>query len=166
MNPMKWFRLNIKIISVLNSCDRKQFEALIDEVISQPKVFYSKRYVWNIIRGRDFYKMLAHYVVEKISDPEKRSYDDVQRILQMVEDTEKNEAVRRNFVWAIMKQVALLTTVTIKYANEEKIKSILSSNKIIYADDSIKPFIAEIKRLHIQIDELEEQIEAMKLLTE
>lgn len=168
MNPIRIIKLNLRIISVLNSCDRKTFEKLINEVIDNPKVFRSKLYVWNIVRGRDFYKMLSHYVIEQFEnnndDPTKNNK--VETIINMVMDTAKSEAIKRNFIWAIMKQVPLLTATTIQYASREKIHSILNSDKTIYTDDALAPFVEEIALLHKRIKDLEDEVEAFKLMFE
>lgn len=164
-------RLNAQIISVLNTCDRKKFEALIDSVIDQPKVFRSKLYVWNWIRGRDFYKMLAHYVVKNIEsgyqsgDAENTTVKS-EVILQMVLETAKDPAVRRNFIWAIMKQVPLLTVDTIQYASREKIISLLQSDKVLITDPYLGAFVEEIGRLRDRIRTLEDEVQMYQIMAD
>ena len=168
MNLIRIIKLNLRIISVLNSCDRKTFEKLINEVIDNPKVFRSKLYVWNIVRGRDFYKMLSHYVIEQFEnnndDPTKNNK--VETIINMVMDTAKSEAIKRNFIWAIMKQVPLLTATTIQYASREKVISLLRSDKVLFTDPAIDPFVTEVYELRKQIKELEDQLQATQIMME
>ena len=156
---INWIKINLKMIHVMNSCDRKEFEVLVDSLIGSKKFFYSKRYIWNIIRGRDYYKMLSHYVVEKITSDLSNIDKDAEWIIQMVMDTAKSEDIKRNFIWAIMKQIPLLTVTTIQYASPKKIESLLSSSKQLIADDAILPFILEISDLKNQVKLLEEQLE-------
>ena len=176
---LQCIKLNLKIVSVLNSCDRKKFEALVDTVIDQPKVFRSKWYIWNWIRGRDFYKMLAHYVVKNIEagyqngdvfigdcPPDENPTKKAEAILQMVLDTAKDEAIKRNFIWAVMKQIPLLTVDTVQYASREKVISLLQSNKVLVTDPYIGTFVDEIGRLRNQIHELEDEVQMYKLIAD
>lgn len=174
----KWIKLNTQIVSVLNTCDRKKFEALVDSVIDQPKVFRSKLYIWNWIRGRDFYKMLAHYVIKNINSgyqngdivigdpPAENPTIKSEIILQMVLDTAKDEAIKRNFIWAVMKQVPLLTVDTVQYATKDKIMFLLQSDKILITDQYIGTFVDEIGRLRNQIHELEEEVQMYKIMAD
>lgn len=179
MTPLGIIRLNVKIIRVLNSCDRKDFEALINEVIDQPNVFRKKYFIWNIVRGRDFYKMLAYYVIQQIEQQvldDNESHDDdvsyvgnhhinqAETIIHMVMETAKTETIKKNFIWAIMKQVPILTTTTVQYASAEKIRSILKSGKTIVMDSSIKPFIDEVVELRQTIVEQEERIQVLETM--
>ena len=166
IHPIKIIKLNLRIISVLNSCNRAAFEELVDEFIGQSKIFRSKWYIWNIVRGKDFYKMLSHYVVEKTTNPEKKNHASAEWVVRMMAETTKDQVVLDHFVWAILKQVPLLTVVTIQYASEEKIHSILNSDKTIYTDDALAPFVEEIALLHKRIKDLEDEVEAFKLMSE
>ena len=177
MGLFRVIKLNAKIVSVLNSCDRKRFEALIDEVLNIPRIFTSKLYVWNWIRGRDFYKMLAHYVIVNIENchsPGDITYeeqpsnpytmDHAERVLQMVLTTASDESVKKNFIWAITKRIPLLTADTISYLSQEKIYSLLRSDKVLITDGAINPFVTEIYNLRKQIKDLEDQLEVSDLL--
>lgn len=154
MNPIKIIRMNIRIIKVMNSCDRKQFTELIDEMINRPDVFRKRYYIWNVIRGRDYYKMLSYYVIKCLQSREDEDYVKAETMIQMVMDTESDLAVRKHFIWAVMKEVPLLTITTIQYASEAKILSLLNSNKELIVDDALKPFITKIKELKIECNAL------------
>ena len=157
-----WVKTNLEIIRVMNSCSRTNFEELLNRILELPdhmKYFTSKRYIWNIIRGRDYYKMLAHYVCVCI---ETNNHARAEQIIRIVSETESDQAVIKSFIWAVMKQVPLLTTVTIQFASPEKIKSILSSDKVILTDDALIPFVDYVMELRKQIKDLEDQIEAIQ----
>lgn len=164
MGPFGWFKFNIRILRVLNSCDRKSFEALVDEALDiYPKLLSSRWYLWNVVRGRDYYKMMAHYVVTRAQTDDREKCE---TILRIVLHTTKDEAVRRNFIWAIMKQVPLLTIDTVPYASREKIQSILRSDKFAITDEAISPFVREVIDLRLQIKDLEEQVSALTAMLE
>ena len=67
-------KLNLRILRTFNSCDRREFFALLDEVYKIPGIFTRKRYLWNWFRPRDFYKMIADYVIEKMKTKEPENF--------------------------------------------------------------------------------------------
>ena len=107
--------------------------------------------------------MIAHYVITQVQSCDRTKCES---IIQTVLKTTKDEAVRRNFIWAIMKQVPLLTIDTIQYASAEKIKSILRSDKYAITDEAISPFVHEVIDLRLQIKDLEEQVNTLTTLLE
>lgn len=160
---IKLIIINLAIIKVLNSCDRKAFITLVDQYLNDKlfNVFYKKWYLWNIVRGRDYYKMLSHYVITKLQDtidPDS-SQARAEFIINMVIETAKTEEIKKSFIWAIMKQIPLLTAITIQYASPEKIKSLLYSDKILITDTAITPFVMTVSELRRQVSELEKQLE-------
>ena len=160
---IKLIIINLAIIKVLNSCDRKAFITLVDQYLNDKlfNVFYKKWYLWNIVRGRDYYKMLSHYVITKLQDtidPDS-SQARAEFIINMVIETAKTEKIKKSFIWAIMKQIPLLTAITIQYASPEKIKSLLYSDKILITDTAITPFVMTVSELRRQVSELEKQLE-------
>ena len=112
--------------------------------------------------------MLSHYVIEQFEnnndDPTKNNK--VETIINMVMETAKSEAIKRNFSWAIMKQVPLLTATTIQYASREKVISLLRSDKVLFTDPAIDPFVTEVYELRKQIKELEDQLQATQIMME
>lgn len=163
---MNIIKTNLQIISVLNSCDRKKFEALVTDAITNEKIFRSKLYIWNWIRGRDFYKMLSHYTITNIEQHTEESMNRAETIIKMVLDTAKDETIKRNFIWAIMKQVPLLTADTIRYASADKITSLLQSDKELITDSSINPIVLEVYRLRKKIHNLEEEVQMYQLMAD
>ena len=110
--------------------------------------------------------MLSHYVIEKTINPEKKDHSAAEWIIRIVAETTKDQSVLNHFVWAILKQVPLLTMVTIQCASKEKIHSILNSDKTIYTDDALAPFVEEVLMLHKRIDDLEDEVEAFKIMSD
>lgn len=156
-NFIQW---NIHYIGAINSCDRAEFGKLLDDMLKLPGGFTRKRYIWNIIRGKDFYKNLAYYttsMVEGVLSGEDLVPDETMRkvedIIEMVTTTEKRYSVRKSFIWNITKQVPLLTVGTIPYMSQERLTSIITSTKRIAADTAIAPFISEIYSLRAQLDD-------------
>ena len=49
----KW---NFRYIRVINSCNWNDFVVLMDDILTLQSPFRLKRYIWNIIRGKTFYK--------------------------------------------------------------------------------------------------------------
>lgn len=143
-------KLNCQIIHVYNSCDRNEFAKLFDQVLAYKEdqvvnVFTQRRYLWNLIRPRDFYKMAAWYIIESTKDAEK--FKHVDTLVHVILTTAHDDKIRRSFVWNILKHVPLLTIDTIQYASSEKIRNILTSDNAVYSDTYVAPFINEIHRL-------------------
>lgn len=159
---MNLFRINARIIRVLNSCKWDEFNALVVECIDIPKIFTSKRYVWNIIRGRDFYKMLAHLTIESIQNG---NMELAEKLIRVVMTTAKTNEIKLSFTRAIVKILPLITIDTIPYISTEKLRRILRNdleNASVIADDTMKPILLEIIDLKKQILSLEEQIKLMQ----
>lgn len=154
MGLIKLIRTNVRIVKVMNSCDRKQFIELIDEMIDRPDVFRRRRYIWNIIRGRDYYKMLSYYVSQCLLTGDDRQFEKAETMTQMVMETEPNPDVRKHFIWAIMKTVPILTITTIQYASDAKILSLLRSEKNLLVDDALQPFLVRIRELESECTNL------------
>lgn len=156
-----WIQLNLRYIKAVNSCDRKNFIQFFDEMLDTKGAFTQKRYIWNLIRGREFYKNVAYHVVTLVKtildNPESTSLElaRVEQILSMVMKTEKNESVKSSFIWNITKQVPLITVDTIRYMSPERITNIITSEKRVANDERMDPFIREIIRLKIDLRKTE-----------
>ena len=176
MKLISWFKLNIRIIQTYNSCNMSTFSKLVEDLLDadNQRAFSSKRYIWNVIRPKDYYKCMADIVVKYIESIIKGSYDDsaeycmsrAEFILNVVTKTAKTDAIRKNFVWNITKRVPLLTLVTIQYSSEDRIINILKSNKPIITDESLAPFMKEIKSLHNEIKELQDEADLYKTIVD
>jgi len=168
-NALQW---NLDYVRAVNKCDRQTFLDLFHEAMKQnvKGLFSRKRYIWNWIRGKDFYKNLAYYVVSQVKDAltdgcENRAeiLAELERLIHDILTSEKRFDVRKSFIWNITKQVPLITTDTIAYMSEERITNILRSDKAILCDAAFGPFINEIIDLKERLKESEDLISAMSL---
>lgn len=159
---LRWIKDNLDMIRVMNSCNYQEFARLISAIINRPypeKYFTSKRYVWNIIRPRDFYKMSAMWVIEKIKiaqiDEDSAHMAAAEMVIKLVLKSTKEYTIKRSFIWNIMKQCPLITVDTIQYASAEKLQSLLTGDKEIICDDIMRPIIDIIMeyRDHVKIYE-------------
>lgn len=161
MGLIKTIQMNMRYIRTVNACDLKAYVKFIDEVFQIKGGFTSKRFLWNIIRGKTFYITLANYVVNLVRDVMDGEVTDldttmnqVERIIHMVMTTEKDQAVRKSFVQNVTKQVPLVTADMIKYMSYERIQHILEGETILN-DDYLQPFIDEIAKLHAKLEDAE-----------
>lgn len=156
----KW---SFRYIRVINSCNWNDFVVLMDDILTLHRPFHSKRYIWNIIRGKTFYKELTHYVtgyVERIMRGElengKEKMNDIETLIHEIVTTEKSERALKSFIWGITKKVPLLTIDTILYMSNERITNILLGEKTALADTTLEPFITVIIKLREQLNELDD----------
>lgn len=155
---MTTFQINRKILTTMNECNRNSFYTLLDEVSNIPNIFRSKRYIWNWIRTRDFYKMCAEWIAYNVEEHKEPNIPiDHGSVIHEILDTTSNEKIRKTFVWNLLKRAPILTCDTIRYASNDKIRSILQSD-IIYTDEHIKPFLEEIRDLRIIEKQMEEYL--------
>lgn len=177
--PHDFIRFNLKILRAMNSCQRDKFVALFDEALNsgfEEIYFTSKKYLWNIIRGKDYYKMLSYYVVEKLNfyksalgEESLLQLNSANWLIHKTLETTEDYSIRKSFIWSIMKQIPLLTIDTIQYASPEKIHSILTSpdkESMVVCDDFVRPFLNEYRTLHEEISSLQQQIQMMSSLIE
>lgn len=145
---MTTFQINHKILTTMNECNRESFYNLLDEVNGIPNIFRSKRYLWNWIRTRDFYKMIAEWIAHNVEERNDQNLPVYDGVIHEIIDTTPNVKIRKTFVWNLLKRAPILTCDTIRYASNEKIHSILQSD-VIYTDEHIQPFLEEIRDLRI-----------------
>lgn len=169
MNVLKILKLNLRIIQVMNSCDRKQFISLLDDVIDIPGIFRKKYYIWNIIRPRDMYKMIAFWVIGRYEKYQNDMKDPIalartlgldfdgdvatpmqiaivyllpiEMMIKEILETTKSDNIKRTFIWNIMKACPILTVDTIRYASPEKIKNLLTGDKDLICDAFLTPIV-------------------------
>ena len=187
MNLRRIIRLNLHIIRVFNSCDRKKFMALMDVVYDIPGIFRKKYYIWNIIRPRDMYKMIAHWVIGRYEKYQNDMKDPIalskalgldfdgdvvnptkvaqvylipmEIVIKEILETTSSYAIRRTFIWNIMKTCPILTVYTIQYASPEKIKSLLMGNKDLICDPFMAPIVDTIMEYRDHIKAYEAIVE-------
>ena len=155
---LNFIRWNMRYIRAINSCNRADIAMLVEELVNLNGGFTKKRYIWNLIRGKDFYLNLASYVrdvakdilYENIADQEK-AMDIIESVIKNVLLTTKKEEVRRNFVRNITKYVPILTIDVVPYLSPDKVRNILSGDTRILTDDVMKPFVEEVLSLRMQL---------------
>lgn len=159
---MKFLTLDCKYIAIVNKCDMTEMYQFFLEIIKIPEVFERKRYIWNIIRGKDFYKCAADFVVREMAqldmgDPDELSSDHITNMENMINgilNSTKNEAIRKSFVWNVTKKVPILYMVMLPYMSPERIQNILKSDNLLI-DDALKPIIDIIKDQRHMIEDLQ-----------
>lgn len=170
----KIVKLNLRYIEAINSGDRRPFLSLLEELLNIDHAFTKKYYIWNIIRGREFYKNLSYYVVslakevlnETLGDPDS-AMDRIEQVIHIVMETENRKNVRQSFVWNITKQVPLITLDTLRYMDAERVINILQSEKRVLNDSPMDPIIREIIRLKIQNHQTDETLnEVLNVMVE
>ena len=135
------FAMNRRIIRVFNSQTIAEFINLMDSVSRMDekvirKLLTSKWYVWNIIRNKDFYKLMSVWLIET------ENYTDTHfLIMKLVLETANNDITRRSFIKAIIKKKCILTVDTIKYI--DGLEDLVSREEVgdIITDDYIKPLV-------------------------
>lgn len=154
---IKW---NLRYIEAVNSGDRRPFLSLLGELLNLENAFTKRCYIWNIIRGREFYKNLSFYVVSKAkevlngeSDNPEEAMARIEQVIQIVMETERRKTVKQSFVWNITKQVPIITVDTLRYMDIKRITHILQNEKRVLNDSSMDPFIQEIIRLKILVNQ-------------
>ena len=148
--------INRKILRTFNSCDRKEFYGLLDEITktsSITKIFTSKWYLWNWFRPRDFYKTIADYVVDKLKSGTPENNQLAEDLIRVILATTKTEKIKQSFVWNITKRCPILMIEMMPYISAERIHSILYSDKLIYADNYLSPIIREVIALRNKLSD-------------
>ncbi len=132
-------------------CSMRDMIMFIETVKDVDGIFTKKRYFWNVIRPRDFYKTIAFWISQLAQSSDNLHL--IEKIISDILQSTKSYKIRRSFIWGIMKEVPLLTIDTIRYANPAKITSLISSDKIILTDEYIEPFLKYIVELRKSNDQ-------------
>jgi len=153
------WELNRRILEMYNSCSYADFESLMDDLVKADRgvniarFFRSRWYLWNWIRPRDFYKMMARYIVEKVGSHE---FDRAEFMLNLIlEDQRVPEKVKQTFVWGITKQIPLITMGTLRYMSAERIHNMLTGHKEIVSDEFLRPVLMVILSYRDRLAELQ-----------
>lgn len=144
-------RVNLDYIKAVNKCDEAAFQKFMTELIVSrqtedrvKKLFTQKRYIWNIIRGKDFYKLMAKYVIRVMQMG--NSMEEGSAIYDFIINSTKSINVKAHFTKAIMKDVPFLTLTSIQYMSEQRLQQILNDMSFVYVDPMLAPFIERIER--------------------
>lgn len=152
MKGISVWKINRTIFRTYNSCKREDFFALMDLVWELPGIFRKKRYLWNWIRPRDFYKMAAEYVIRCYKSNE---LDKVEHLIHEITNTAKSVSIKQTFVWNVTKSCNIVTPDTVPYMSPSRMENILMKDYIVY-DRIYAPFIETIVKLREQNKLLEE----------
>ena len=158
---MNFIQVNKLIMKAINSQDKNVFCEVMDTLMDADVkgLFVKKRYLWNIIRPRDIYKLMTYWIEINIKD-EKISLR-INIMHELLLNT-KDIKIRKSFVWGLMKRVNLLTIYTIEYTSEEKIKNIVGKlgvpDQDVYADNILLPLLVSVRE---QFDLYKAEIEVL-----
>ena len=150
----------------VNACDNSVMVGFFEMVLTAcTNAFRRKRYFWNWFRGKTFYINAARYVIENVREvmngTAENPDDNMHKAEKLIKEllaTEKNEKVRKSFIWNIGKAVPLLTIDTIQYLSTERIANILNSSDHVFNDHYVEPFIRTIRDLRQENDDLRDTI--------
>lgn len=145
------YKMNKRIIEVYNSLKVQEFTDLMNEVAgyTEPEIidlFTNRWYIWNIIRNKDFYKLISTWL---INCP---LFTDIHfLILSLVITTANTDTTRITFVKSIMKKRIILTIDTIKYI--EDIQKIFEKEDLeaVVCDEYVQPFVDQMVKLETDI---------------
>ena len=139
---------------------------MFHEIINLPGGFRKKRYIWNHIRGKDFYLSLSSYLRDTAKEilysqeltPEEASAKlaEVETVMNEILATEKKEDVKLNFVRNITKYVPIMTYAMLPYMSEGNIQKVLTADRILN-DTTMQPIITEFLSLKRKLNESEQQ---------
>lgn len=148
---MNFLTVNKLILKAINSQSKETFCMVMEKLVRNKVtgLFTKKRYLWNIIRPRDMYKMIAYWIETNISDRE--LFNERIRLMHELIESTKDEKIRKSFVWGLLKRVNLLTVYTIQYASQDKINNIVAklavTTDLIYVDETLYPLVYSYRQL-------------------
>lgn len=163
---MNFIQVNKLIMKAINSQDKNVFCEVMDTLMDAnvKGLFVKKRYLWNIIRPRDIYKLMTYWIEINIKDEKISQRINIMHELLL---NTKDIKIRKSFVWGLMKRVNLLTIYTIEYTSEEKIKNIVGKLGIpdqdVYADNILLPLLISVRE---QFDLYKAEIEVLNSMIE
>lgn len=158
---MNFIQVNKLIVKAINSQDKNVFCEVMDTLMNAgvTGLFVKKRYLWNIIRPRDIYKLMTYWIEINIKDEKIAQRINIMHELLL---NTKDIKIRKSFVWGLMKRVNLLTIHTIEYTSEEKIKNIVGKlgvpDQDVYADNILLPLLVSVRE---QFDLYKAEIEVL-----
>lgn len=163
---MNFIQVNKLIMKAINSQDKNVFCEVMDTLMNAnvKGLFVKKRYLWNIIRPRDIYKLMTYWIEINIKDEKISQRINIMHELLL---NTKDIKIRKSFVWGLMKRVNLLTIYTIEYTSEEKIKNIVGKlgvpDQDVYADSILLPLLVSVRE---QFDLYKAEIEVLNSMIE
>lgn len=157
------FKINKRLLAAFNSCDQTNQMKVIDDIMQMEesditKVFQKKYFIWNILRGKDFYKVMARYIINSVQDGNVAVAVNVLRHSLV---TAENDDIRRAFVKSIMRAVPLITIETVMYASKERLDALLASAQLDNAivGQELLPFVNRIRELNESATTLQDLVD-------
>lgn len=165
MGLVRIVKTNLAIIRALNSGNQATCIRLIHELITRSEkevrsIFTKKWYIWNIIRGKDFYKLMSRYVIQQVrlyqGDPtEVSALVTGELAIHLVMATEPRDQIKREFVKAIERDIRIMTVELLPYITDERIDSILNDPIGVLMDDKCSYIAAQYADIRGQLREFE-----------
>ena len=141
------WKLNRMYIDAVNSDDTEEINRFFDTVSEDERYFTRRRYIWNLIRGKEFCRLVAEWSIDwyrRASVLDKTgniAMLDVVRTLHWIMSTETHEKIKRSLVWKITKYAPIVTIDTVPYISPERIRNILNSDRWIVTDVAMEPIV-------------------------
>lgn len=149
---MSIYEMNKRIVYVYNSLKIQEFTDLMDEVVTYSpdkikELFTSRWYIWNIIRNKDFYKLISTWLINAPSLGNMHFF-----VLSLVIRTANNDVTRETFVKALFKKRVILTLDTLMYY--DSMSEILEKDDLskISCDPYVQPLIDRIIKLEVDLE--------------
>ena len=140
------WKLNRTYIGAVNADDTEEINRFFDTVSEDERYFTRRRYIWNLIRGKEFCRLVAEWVIDwykrsSVMDDGNVAMADVIRVLHWIMSTERHEKIKRSLVWKITKYAPIVTIDTVPYISPERIQNILNSDRWIVTDNAMAPIV-------------------------
>jgi len=168
-----WLSMNLMYIRAVNSDDQATLRRLLDESCDDPMFFTRRCYIWNVLRGKEFCRVVAEWAIDwyrtltgTVGDH--RSAEAEQNLVEVIHRimvTEKHENIKRSLVWKITKYAPIITVDTIPYISEERLMNLVSSDRYILTDTSLKPLIRYCSELQMDLASSKAMIAALNDIT-
>ena len=170
---LAWNRLYIKAV---NSDDGELLNQFFDDACDEDITFFTKRrYIWNIIRGKEFCRILADWVI----DWYRRALDDydhcddimdrvvtlLHNVMYTLNEWSDQDKIKRSLVWKITKYAPILTVDTLPYISEERLIHIIDSDKWIVTDSAMRPIVNYNAKLKVDLASLQVSVDLMSDLS-
>lgn len=163
----RWISLNLEYIRAVNAGNDAEVIRFFDRISDDKRYFTKKRYIWNIIRGKEFCRIVANWVIEwyRISstrDDGTTAMCDVLNVLHWIMTSENHERVKKSLVWKITKDAPILTIDTLPHVSPERLINILNSDRWIVTDDALRPIINGYIELELELASAKSSLAAME----
>ena len=172
-----WIAWNRLYIQAVNSDDGEQLNYFFDEACDEDLAFFTrKRYIWNIIRGKEFCRILADWVVDwyrRASEDYERGDEIMEKVLCLLHNVmytlnswDNQDKIKRSLIWKITKYAPILTVDTLPYISEERLIHILDSDKWIVTDQAMKPVVEYNAKLKVDLATARASVDLMSDLAQ